>query len=80
MAYMNIVYNSINYYVVEYPVQHGFEVVDKRAARGTFFQGDVAEKFRASMIGVIGQDPSSERVDEFLSDFGGLINFPMTVH
>jgi len=77
---MNIVYNSVNYYVVEYPVQHGYEVVDKRTARGTFFQGDVAEKFRTSMMGVIGENPSSERVDEFLSDFGVLVNFPMTVH
>jgi Protein of unknown function (DUF3567) len=77
---MNIVYNSENYYVVEYPVQQGYEVVDKQTARGTFFQGDVAEKFRASMIGALGEDPSSEHVDEFLSDFGVLVNFPMTVH
>ena len=77
---MNIVYNSDNYYVVEYPVEHGYEVVDKQAARGTYFAGDVAEKFRASMMGAYGEDPSAEHLDEFLSDFGGLINFPMTVH
>ena len=62
---MNIVYNSDNYYVVEYPVEHGYEVVDK---------------FRESMLGALGEDPSPEHVDEFLSDFGGLISFPMTVH
>jgi hypothetical protein len=33
-----------------------------------------------SMIGALGEDPSPEHVDEFLSDFGGLINFSMTVH
>jgi len=77
---MNIVYNSDNYYVVEYPGQHGYEVVDKQSSRGTYFQGNVAEKFRESMIGALGEDPSPEHVDEFLSDFGGLINFPMTVH
>ena len=77
---MNIVYNSDNYYVVEYPLQHGYEVVDKQTSRGTYFQGDVAEKFRSSMMGVIGEDPSPDHVDEFLSDFGGLINFPMVVH
>jgi len=79
-TFMNIVYNSENYYVVEYPQQRGYEVVDKQASRGTFFQGDVAEKFRASMMGVFGEDPSAEHVDEFLSDFGGLINFQMTLH
>jgi len=77
---MNIVYNSDNYYVVEYPVQHGYEVVDKQSSRGTYFQGDVAQKFRESMIGVLGDDPSPEHVDEFLSGFGVLINFPMVVH
>ncbi len=77
---MNIVYNSENYYVVEYPVQHGYEVVDKQTSRGTYFQGDVAEKFRASMIGALGEDPSPDHVDEFLSSFGVLINFPMVVH
>jgi len=77
---MNIVYNSENYYVVEYPVQHGYEVVDKQTSRGTYFQGDVAEKFRESMIGALGEDPSPDNVDEFLSSFGVLINFPMVVH
>jgi hypothetical protein len=77
---MNIVYNSMNYYVVEYPQEHGYEVVDKQARRGTYFHGKVAEKFRDSMMGAMGEDPSSEHVDEFLSDFGALINFPTMVH
>src|SRR3954463_14817337 len=77
---MNIVYNSDNYYVVEYPVQPGYEVVDKQSSRGTYFQGDVADKFRESMLGALGEDPSPKHVDEFLSDFGGVVNFPMTMH
>ncbi len=77
---MNIVYNSDNYYVVEYPRQHGYEVVDKQSSRGTYFQGNVAEKFRESMLGALGEDPSPEHLDDFLSGFGGLINFSMTVH
>ena len=80
MGSMNIVYNSDNYYVVEYPVQHGYEVVDKQSSRGTYFQGDVAEKFRESKLGALGEDPSPEHVDEFLAEFGGLIDFPMTMH
>ena len=77
---MNIVYNSDNYYVVEYPQQHGYEVVDKQAGRGTYFGGNVAERFRVSMIGALGVDPSPEHVDEFLCDFGGLITFSTTLH
>ena len=54
---MNIVYNSDNYYVVEYPQQLGYEVVDKQSGRGTYFQGDVAAKFRE-----IGRASCRERV------------------
>jgi hypothetical protein len=43
-------------------------------------QGNVADRFRESMIGALGEDPSAEHVDEFLSDFGVLMNFSLTVH
>ena len=33
-----------------------------------------------AMLGALGEDPSPEHVDEFLADFGGLIDFPMTMH
>ncbi len=50
---MVIVYNSQSYYVVEYPSQHGFEVVDKHARRGTFLTGDLAERFRRAARGYV---------------------------
>jgi len=77
---MNIVYNSENYYVLEYPDQHGYEVVDKHAGRGTYLHGDVARKFRTSIVDAINEDPSAERIDEFLADFGGSIDFPVAIH
>ena len=67
---MNVMYNSENYYVAEYPPQHGYELVDKYSQRGTFFQGEVADKFAQSLRDVVAQeDPSVERLDEFLGDF-----------
>ncbi|MGH8616877.1 MAG: BTH_I0359 family protein [Burkholderiales bacterium] len=77
---MNIVYNSDNYYVVEYPAEAGYELVDKNTRRGTFFAGDVAVKFRQSMLEAAGETPEAETMDDFLSNFGTLINFPVTVH
>jgi len=77
---MNIVYNSENYYVLEYPDQHGYEVVDKHAGRGSYFCGDMASKFRVSIAHAINEDPSVERIDEFLAGFGGAIDFPVAVH
>jgi len=77
---MNIVYNSDSYYVVEYPAQHGFELVDKHSARSTFFQGDVAEKFAQKMKGAIAEDATVEHIDEFLGGFDILLNLPVVYH
>ena len=77
---VHIVYNSDNYCVLEYPAQHGYEVVDKQASRGTYFHGDIARKFRASITQAVNEDPSIERIDEFLANFGGAIDFPVTIH
>jgi thioredoxin reductase len=77
---MNIVYNSDNYYVVEYSAEAGFELVDKNTRQGTFFAGDVAAKFRRQMLETAGEEPEAESMDEFLSNFGTLVSFPVTLH
>jgi transcriptional regulator of nitric oxide reductase len=77
---MNIIYASDNYYVVEYPGQHGYELVDKRSQLGTFFRGDVADRFKQSLQDAVAEDASEERVDDFLDSFDILLNQPMVVH
>lgn len=77
---MNIIYNSDNYYVVEYPAQHGYELVDKRTQRGTFFQGDVAARFAHSMQEAVATDATVEHVDEFLGSFEVLLDLPLVYH
>ncbi|HXV10353.1 MAG TPA: DUF3567 family protein [Burkholderiales bacterium] len=77
---MNVIYNSDNYYVVEYPAQHGYELVDKRSQRGTFFQGDVAARFAQSMQEVVAEGATVENVDEFLGEFGVLLDLPVVYH
>lgn len=77
---MNVIYASDNYYVVEYPGQHGYELVDKRSQRGTFFRDDVADRFKQSLQDAVAEDASEERVDDFLDSFDILLNQPMLVH
>ena len=77
---MNVIYSSDSYYVVEYAEQHGYELVDKLSARGTFFQGDVAERFVQSLQAAVAEDASVERVDDFLGSFDVLLNQPLVVH
>src|SRR5262249_26164945 len=48
-AAMNVMYNSENYYVVEYPGRRGVELVDKTTGRAGFLEGAVEIKVRASM-------------------------------
>jgi transcriptional regulator of nitric oxide reductase len=67
---MRIVYNSEQYYVAEYP----------GSSRGTFFQGDVAEKFANALNAAVGDDASTEKVDEFLDNFSVLLNVPVVYH
>lgn len=77
---MNIVYASDNFYVVEYPTQHGYELVDKRVQRGTFFQGDVADRFKDSLNAAVAEDASVERVDDFLGSFDIQLDQPLVLH
>lgn len=77
---MNIIYNSEQYWVVEYAAGQGYELVDKRTARGTFFQGDVGEKFAQSMKNAIAEEASVEHVDEFLGNFNVMLNVPVVYH
>ena len=77
---MNVIYNSDNYYVVEYPAQHGYELVDKHAARGTFVHGDVAARFLSSMKTAIAEDASAEHMDDFLDQYDVIYNLPIVFH
>jgi transcriptional regulator of nitric oxide reductase len=77
---MRIVYNSEQYYVAEYPGQQGLELVDKRSSRGTFFTGDVAEKFANAMNAAAGDEATTENIDAFLENFSALLNSPVVYH
>jgi Protein of unknown function (DUF3567) len=80
-AHMNVIYESDNYCVVEYPAQHGYELVDKNTQRGTFFQGGVAERFAQRMRDVVAEENvSAERFEEFLEDFDVQMNQPVLFH
>jgi len=77
---MRIVYNSEQYYVAEYPGQQGLELVDKCSSRGTFFTGDVAEKFANAMNEAAGDEATTENIDAFLENFSALLNSPVVYH
>lgn len=80
MNAIHIIYDSERFCVLEYPQQSGYEVVDKRARHGTYFQGEVADRFRASMLDAANGEDAAESIEELLEDFGGTIEFPVRLH
>ena len=77
---MNVMYNSDNYYVVEFPGRHGIELVDKTTGRAGFLEGAVEVKFRATMTGLAAGEPSVESVDEFLGLYDALLTHSIALH
>ena len=77
---MNVMYNSDNYCVVEFPGCLGIEVVDKTTGRAGFLEGAVERKFRASMAHLASAQPSAESVDEFLGHYEALLTNSVALH
>jgi hypothetical protein len=79
-AAMNVLYNSDNYYVVEFPGHCGVELVDKQRGCGAFLEGAVESKFRASMASLVSQEEGAESVDEFLAHYDALCTNRVLLH
>ncbi|MDA8109288.1 MAG: DUF3567 family protein [Betaproteobacteria bacterium] len=77
---MNVLYDSQNYYVAEYPEHHGIELVDKASGRGAYLEGEVETSFRSSIVRLISNDPGDESVDEFLGRYDALMTNPLVLH
>jgi len=66
---MNVVYNSENYAIVAYPVQQGFELVDKLGGRSLFVQGSVAVGLREAIDRIPYAERNEESIDSLLDDY-----------
>jgi hypothetical protein len=82
---MHMIYNSSNYCVVEFGAiasraEGAFEIMDKTARREIFLDGVLAASFRKDVEDLIATQPSTEEIDEFLSQFDELMFQSMTMH
>ncbi|MBE2257338.1 MAG: DUF3567 family protein, partial [Rhodobacteraceae bacterium] len=66
---MNILYNSANYAILAYPVQQGFELVDKAASRSLFVQGSVARELRRTLDEIPDEERDEEAIDAVLDAY-----------
>ena len=85
---MQMIYNSPNYCVVEFPPQDGhvsmlsggYEIVDKNTQREIYIDGEMAASFREHVQKLIEDEPTLDEVDEFLGQFDSLMNQPVILH
>lgn len=77
---MNILYNSANYAILSYPVQQGFELVDKAASRSLFVQGSVARELRRTLDEIPDEERDEEAIDAVLDAYCAGAARPIVVH
>jgi len=77
---MNILYNSANYAILAYPVQQGFELVDKAASRSLFVQGSVARELRRTLDEIPDEERDEEAIDAVLDAYCAGAARPIVVH
>ena len=66
---MNVVYNSERYAIFSYPVQQGFELIDKTASRSLFVHGSIAVDLRAAIEGIPDNERDEDSIDSLLEDY-----------
>lgn len=66
---MNIVYDSEHYAILAYPVQQGFELVDKAGSRSLYVQGSVARNLREAIDSIPDEERDEESIDALLDDY-----------
>ena len=54
--------------------------MNKRAAHGTFLQGDAADRFLDSMESAAAEEASVEHLDEFFDSMDALFIVPVVFH
>ena len=66
---MNLVYDSAHYSIVAYPVQEGFELVDKAGSRSLSVQGSGARPLRPTLAEIPVNERDEESIDAVLDTY-----------
>lgn len=66
---MNVVYDSERYAIFAYPIQQGFELVDKAASRSLFVHGSIAIDLRAAIDSIPDAERDEDSIDSLLDDY-----------
>lgn len=70
---MNVVFNSPQIYVIDYPANDAVEIFDKRSGRVGLIQGPVADRFRREFGIFLKDEPDEEKFDELIEAYDTLM-------
>ena len=74
---INVVFNSSNYQVLEYPELNAFELVNHARSTGALIHGDMARVLRAQLQHLFAADPTEEAVEEMIGGYEALMHLPV---
>jgi len=77
---INVVFNSPNYQVLEYPELNAFELVNHARSTEALIHGEMASVLRTNLQNLFAVDPSEEAVDEMIGGYEALMNLPVRYH
>ena len=58
----------------------GYEIVDKRARKGLFIEGALAQQFRDGVQALAEDGPDAEQLDAYISRYTELAQQPLVMH
>lgn len=77
---MNVIYDSEHFWILAYPAEQGFELLDKEMQRTLYLQGASAWHFRNAMECIPVAERDQEHIDEFLDDYCEGTAHPIVLH
>ena len=77
---MNVIYNSKHFWVLLYPAQQGFELIDKSWLRTLYLDGADASAFCRRMSDIPQGERTHDAVDALLDEICNEAAQPVIVH
>lgn len=77
---MQIVFDSQSYYIADYPVLDGIEVIDKRSGLSTFLRDETAQRFRREFIELAQSNAGTDQLDDLIDHYGALMTQRTVYH
>jgi hypothetical protein len=77
---MNVIYNSEHFWILAYPANQGFELLDKDGRRALFLHGPSAHHFYHAMEEIPEAERDYATIDAFLDDYCQGSARPIVIH